>query len=204
MIIIWSGTCPTIFYGVDKIMFRPETRRNRYDKKKASAQTLPVSVCTVNFGIDVNLALTIRAAVCYGAENVFVIGSIPDHKYLSPASGSTVDYINLVNFKTPHEFLNFSRENSYKIVSAELCDGAVDLDDYNFSFDKKTVIVLGNENTGVPSEIIFNSDPVFIRMNGAGYCLNTMQTGSVFLNEYSRQYKKFNKQALSTVVCKSA
>jgi len=169
-------------------MFRDETRRQRYDKKLNTAETLPVSVCTVNFSIDANLALTIRASVCYGAEKVFVIGSVPEYKFLNPASGSTAQYIEIVQFSTPHEFLEYARGNNYNIVSAELCEGATEINSFSFDFSKKTIIVLGNENTGVPAEIIFNSTPVYIKMRGIGHCLNTMQTGAIFLNEYTRQY----------------
>jgi tRNA G18 (ribose-2'-O)-methylase SpoU len=171
-------------------MNRAETRRQRYEKKLADAHIMPVSVCMVNFGIDENVALTIRAAACYGAESVMIIGSVPDRTFLRPRSGTTVDFVNIIQFSNPNAFLKYARENDYHIVSAEICDGAVDINDYSFPMNKKTIIVLGNEYTGVPAEIIFHSDPVFITMNGPGFCLNTMQTGAVFLNEYSRQYSK--------------
>lgn len=174
-------------------MYRTETRRQRYDKKSVNAKFMPVSFCAVNFGIDENLALLIRTAACYGAESVMVIGSVPDHSYLRPRSGSTVDYIKIIQFATPHDFLQHCRDNGYNIVSAELCEGATDLNDYNFKFDRPTVLVMGNEYTGVPSEIIYHSDPVFIQMNGIGFCLNTMTTGAVFLNEYQRQFVSLNK-----------
>lgn len=174
-------------------MSRSETRRQRYEKKKMQANIMPMSICMVNFGIDENVALTIRAAACYGAESVMVIGSIPDYSFLRPRSGTTVDFVNIKQFSNPSDFLKYARENDNHIVSAEICDGAHDINDYRFPMDKKVIIVMGNEYTGVPAEIILNSDPVFITMNGPGFCLNTMQTGVVFLNEYSRQLSSYMK-----------
>jgi tRNA G18 (ribose-2'-O)-methylase SpoU len=174
-------------------MYRSETRRQRYDKKLSNAKLMPVSFCAVNFGIDENLALLIRTAACYGAESVMVIGSVPDHAYLRPRSGTTVDYVKIIQFATPHDFLQHCRDNGYNIVSAELCDGATELTDYHFSFERPTVLVMGNEYTGVPAEVIHNSEPVFIQMNGPGACLNTMVTGAVFLNEYQRQFILHNR-----------
>jgi tRNA G18 (ribose-2'-O)-methylase SpoU len=55
-------------------------------------------------------------------------------------------------------------------------------------FEAKTCIVLGNENWGVPEEIIHNSDVVMIPMPGIGACLNTAQTGNIILYEYNRQF----------------
>ena len=174
-------------------MRRAETRRQRYENKKSVAKTLPFSLCTVNFGIEENLALTIRAAACYGAESVMVIGSLPDHAFLRPRSGTTIDFVKILQFSTPHDFISHCREMGYNVVSAELCDGAADINDYRFDFNRHTVIVMGNEYTGVPAEIIHNSDPVFIPMNGIGYSLNTMQSSVVFSNEFCRQLTVHNR-----------
>jgi len=174
-------------------MRRSETRRQRYEEKAKTAQTIPVSVCMINFGIDDNVALTIRAAACYGAESVMIIGSVPDRSFLRPRSGTTVDYVEIKQFSTPHDFLEFCRKEEYDIVSAELCDGATDLFNHRFSFDRKTVIVMGNEYTGVPAEIIHNSRPVYIRMAGTAYSLNVMQASTAFLNEYSRQHINYHR-----------
>jgi len=174
-------------------MRRNETRRQRYDKKSATAKLMPVSFCTVNFGIDENLAFTIRTAACYGAESVMVIGSMPDHSFLRPRSGTTVDYVKITQFSTPHDFLQHCRQEGYNIVSAELCDGATEITDYQFSFDRPTVVVMGNEYTGVPAEIIHNSDSVFIPMNGPAFCLNTAVTGAVIISEYQRQFILHNR-----------
>lgn len=167
---------------------RIQTRRQRYDVKLQTVLNLPVSFVTVNFDFDDNLAFLIRNAACFGMKNIYVIGTVPSRSVLNPKSGSTVDYVNIVQFKNPMEFLMYSRLNNIKLVSAELTDRAESLYDYRFSFDVKTAIVLGNETTGVPVELSRNSDIVYIPMPGAGAFLNTSQTGTAFATEYSRQY----------------
>jgi tRNA G18 (ribose-2'-O)-methylase SpoU len=168
-------------------MSRTQTRRQRYAEKSVRAKKYDVSVCAVNFDIDENVALTIRAAACFGAESVIIIGSTPPRSFLYPASGSTSDMVNQIQFATPGSFIRWCKESDYLIVSAELTDEAVSLYEFSFPKDKKVVIVMGNEYTGVPAEIIHNSIPVFIPMNGVGFCLNTMQTSVAFLSEYCRQ-----------------
>lgn len=78
------------------------------------------------------------------------------------------------------------------IVSAELGEYATNLEDYKFDFTKPLCIVLGHEETGVPADILYNSDRVFIEMTGVGYCLNTSQAGNIMLYEAIKQYKKFD------------
>jgi len=173
--------------------YRSETRRQRYDKRATLAKTIPVSICAVNFGLDENLAMTIRSAVCYGAESVMIIGSKPPDSFLRPRSGTTISYINILQFSTPHDFLEHCRDRDINIVSAELCDEAVDLNDFEFDFDKKTVIVTGNEWVGVPAEIIHNSQPIYLPYCGKGYSLNTAVTSSIILSEFNRQYAIHNR-----------
>lgn len=167
---------------------RDETRRERYDRKLQGSIQLPVSFVAINFDFDDNLAFLIRTAACYGARSIYVIGSIPHRKFLNPKSGSLYDYMPIRGFSRPSEFLRFARGNNIHLISAELSDKATSLYDYRFNFDRHTAIVLGHETTGIPVEIAFNSEHVFIPMPGPGFCLNTSQTGTAMITEYSRQF----------------
>lgn len=168
--------------------FRAESRRDRYDRRLATAQKLPITVATMNFGCDENLGYIIRAAACFGCTEVHVVGKIPDRLFLKSASGSLVDYVDLVQHSNPHDLIEYAKNANMRLVSAELHDSAVAIEDYEFGFDATTCIVLGNENWGVPEEIIYNSDVVMIPMTGVGACLNTAQTGNIILYEYNRQF----------------
>ena len=63
------------------------------------------------------------------------------------------------------EFLEHARENDYHLISAEINDEATPLNRYKFDFSKHTCIVLGHEESGVPVELIRNSDSVFIPLH---------------------------------------
>jgi tRNA G18 (ribose-2'-O)-methylase SpoU len=171
-------------------MTREETRRERYTKKEDTAISLPLSIVTINFDFDDNLAFLIRTAACFGVRDIYVLGSVPPRKFLHPKSGSLSDYYSIKSFSNPSKFLTFARANEFKLISAEISEKATSLYDYKFSPDKHTCIVLGNETTGIPVEILLNSELVYIPMNGVGFCLNTSQTGTAFVNEYCRQYFK--------------
>ncbi len=168
---------------------RGETRRERYARKEELAINLPLSLVTINFDIDDNLAFAIRTAACFGVREFYVIGRVPERKHLYAKSGSLSDYYDIRSFRNPSEFLAYSRKNNLHLISAELNDDAVSLYDYKFDFELETCIVLGHETTGVPNELIFNSDIVYIPMPGVGFCLNTSQTGTAMVSEYYRQYQ---------------
>lgn len=165
---------------------RQKTRRQRYDEKRSTAQKCGASICTVNFGCEENLGYIIRAAACFGVETVHVIGSIPDRKFLSAMSGSLIDYVQIIQHSNPHDFLEQMRDQNVNLVAAELSESSVSIHDYEFK-SGSTCLILGNEHTGVPGEILHHADTVHIPMPGVGFCLNTAQTGNIMLFEYNRQ-----------------
>jgi len=169
---------------------RDETRRERYDNKLSKARTFPISLTAINFQCDENLGYLIRTAACFGAESVNVIGCVPDRSELRALSGSLVDYIQINQFSTPEDFLDYSRTEGIHLVSAELTSDSINLEQYSFDHQGKISIVVGNETTGVPTQILVNSDVVQIEMPGVGFCLNTAQTANIMLYEAVKQIKK--------------
>ena len=151
---------------------RTETRRQRYKKKEQESKNFPVEVACINFKHEPNIGYVIRAAACFGASKVNLIGCCPEPKELRELSGTTSDFIDLHKFSNPHDFLTYCRENNIHIVSAELTDNSRSLYDYQYPKDRKVCIVVGNEQTGVPTDILQYSEVVQIPMPGLGYCLN--------------------------------
>ena len=172
---------------------REETRRQRYDRKLQTAKKYPISLCAINFRVDDNLGYLIRSAACFGAERLYVVGHVPERSQIKASSGSLIDYVEIIQFTTPQDFLDHAKDHGIQIITAELVEGAKPLSTYNFNFDRSVCLVVGNEQTGVPPEIIANSDLIYIEMPGVGYCLNTSQAANLLLYETIRQYENSTK-----------
>jgi len=168
---------------------RAETRRERYDKKSHVATKYPISLCAINFRVDDNLGYLIRAAACFGAERLYVIGYVPERSKLKASSGSLTDYVEIIQFSTPAEFLVHMQTEGIQVVAGELTPEAQSLFAYNFDFNRHLCLVVGNEETGVPPEILQSAHIVCIPMPGVGYCLNTSQTANILFYEAVKQYE---------------
>jgi len=169
---------------------RDQTRRQRYSNKRSTAKTFPISIATINFMFDENLGFVVRSAACFGADAVHVIGSMPQTSVLRSKSGSIDEFVNIIQHNNPTDFLEWCKNNNTKIVSAELNDGATELNDYDPDFSGPICIVVGHEETGVPAEISAASDNVFIEMPGVGFCLNTSQTANIMLHDFVSKYRR--------------
>ena len=167
---------------------RSKTRKERYREKLKSAKFLPISIGCVNFMHDGNLAFLIRSAACFGIRDIHVVGSIPSRADLRRLSGSTCDFINLIQHKTPGDFNRWTEENNVRVVAAELCDKSKKLRNYRFNFDQDLCIFTGHETAGVPVDVTQIADCVEIDMPGPGFCLNTAQAANIVLYEASKQF----------------
>ena len=172
---------------------RIETRRQRYDKKLKTAKKYPISLCAINFRVDDNLGYLVRSAACFGAERLYVVGHVPERSRIKASSGSLIDYVEIVSFAAPRDFLDYTKSEGIQVVAAELVEAATPLTDYRFDFTSHVCLVVGNEQAGVPSEIIQNSQVVYIKMPGVGYCLNTSQTAHIMLYEAMAQYEVWSE-----------
>ena len=166
---------------------REFTRNQRYSKKLLNAEALPVELCTVNFRFDQNLGFLIRAAACFGVQKLNIIGSIPDRKRLQSYSGSLYDYVNLESFSNPKQYLEYAEKTKKPIISAEISDSSKSIAGFDFNDAGNFHLVVGNEQSGIPPEIFYNSTPVYVPMPGVGFCLNTSQAANIFLYEISKQ-----------------
>lgn len=170
-----------------KYFERGETRAQIAAKKTGEAVKFPVSLACIHLFSDGNLGFIIRAAACFGASEVLVIGALPSYRDLRQYSCGTNNLIDIKVFSNTREFMHYCRSNDIHIVSLELCDKAVDITKYTFPKDKKVCIITGNESAGVPGDIIHNSDCIFIPNPGIAPCMNTSQAANVALYEYVRQ-----------------
>jgi tRNA (guanosine-2'-O-)-methyltransferase len=171
---------------------REETRRQRYDSKLKTAKKYPISLCAINFRVDDNLGYLIRSAACFGAERLYVVGHVPERSRIKASSGSLIDYVEIVSFATPRDFMDHAKSKGIQIVAAELVEEARPLSSYSFPFGRPICLVVGNEKIGVPTEILSQSDVISIHMPGVGYCLNTSQAANIMLYEATNQYDRKN------------
>jgi len=168
---------------------RQESRRQRYDNKLCTSKTYPISLCAINFRVDDNLGYLLRSAACFGAERLYVVGHVPDRKSIISSSGSLYDYVEIQQFTSPNSFLREMDKKDIQIVCGELSEGAAPLPGYSFNFDRHMCLVVGNEQAGIPPEILHKSQVIYIPMPGIGYCLNTSQAANILLYEAVKQYE---------------
>ncbi|XP_044746564.1 uncharacterized protein LOC123308086 [Coccinella septempunctata] len=109
-----------------------------------------------------------------------------EFKNLSMSSENWVDFME-VKRDDLSNFLTTLRQQGYSIVGLEQTSESVKLD--KFKFEKKTVILLGNEKGGIPAPLLPLLDTcVEIPQFGQTRSLNVHVAGATFIWEYVKQH----------------
>ena len=159
----------------------------------------------------VNLSRIARAAGCCGIErmiccgNAKLIGKIArdvgaeeaelrilcgeQGPVLSAADGSPAPIFRFEVHRTLPPVLEKLREQGFEIVGLEQTTGAASL--FEFRFQRQTVLVLGNERTGIEEEVLRLVDrAVEIPVYGRPLAHNVATAAAMALYEYCRQYPR--------------
>jgi tRNA G18 (ribose-2'-O)-methylase SpoU len=164
-------------------------------KKIASKLSLPLSICLLNFDGNSNIGMTIRTSAVMGIYNVYIIGkraydkrsTVGSHNYVKLHREGWVD--------DPVRF--FEAEGCLPIV---LEQGGEPLDEFNFRpyFNKKVVFIMGSEGNGVDkvwTDKLREGGAPFISISQCGLVrsLNVSIAASIAMYEYSKQFRKYQK-----------
>ena len=136
----------------------------------------------VNIINDFNIASLFRAANCFGVKEVVLYGY---KDYDRRGTTNAHNYLNFNHVSSLDEFYNI-RKDFDVIVSLENCTGSSPINEYKWQYDKKTLIIVGQESIGVPGEFLEISDAILeIKMKGSQRSLNVAQAGAIALYDYN-------------------
>jgi len=135
-----------------------------------------------------NTASLFRIADCVGVSMIYLVGTTPapidrfgrernDFKKISLGAEKNVthEYISDIG-----ELINNLRKQKHTIIALEQSEDSIDYK--NFSLTSNTALIVGNEVSGVPQEVLNQCDVVLeIPMQGSKESLNVSVAGAVAL-----------------------
>jgi tRNA G18 (ribose-2'-O)-methylase SpoU len=133
---------------------------------------------------NVNLSRIVRVASCSGIERVIACGTA---KVISKIARDGADAIVVEMHRTLAPVLAELKRDGYRIVGLEQTTHSNSL--HAFGFVRKTVLVVGNERTGLGDDVLsVLDDAVEIPVYGLPYSYNVATATAMALYEYCRQF----------------
>jgi len=146
-------------------------------------------VAIINLSNDTNVGGLIRTSDAAGVEEVFIVGRRKWNK--SASTGSHLN-LNIMKMRSDEEFIQYCFEQNYNIISVEIGENSENI--FDFKYPKNTILVIGNEGTGVSKKILDSSyAKVYIPQYGDVECLNAAIAGSISIYDWIRKNSKLNE-----------
>lgn len=148
-------------------------------KERNPASRLLLFICGVT---DENLGLILRSSEIFGVDGVIYFGESKDNlqkiKKISRGAEVSLSYTNDKNV------LSELKNDGYSVIALEITDTAEPLG--KITFGKKTCLVVGNEQHGVPQDVLDMCDKsYYIEMASKKITsLNVAIATSIALNKY--------------------
>lgn len=147
---------------------------------------------------NVNLSRIVRAAGCMGVRRLIACGAA---KVVQKIARNSVDDgdsdladgegpgVEIETHRTLPPVLRELRAEGYQLVGLEQTTNSVSI--FDFAFERKTALVVGNERSGIDEESLrLLHRVVEIPMFGLPYALNVGTATSMALFEYCRQFPR--------------
>lgn len=133
---------------------------------------------------NVNLSRIVRVASCCGVQKIICCGTA---KVISKIARDGADAIEIDVHRTLPPVLKELKQQGYCLVGLEQTSGSNIIHD--FRFERRTVLVVGNERSGLTDDVLGLLDHVVeIPVYGLPYSYNVATATAMALYEFCRQY----------------
>jgi tRNA G18 (ribose-2'-O)-methylase SpoU len=133
---------------------------------------------------NVNISSVARTASACAVERLVLTGNA---NLISKIARDGAEELKVSIHRSLAPVLQKLRSDGYRLVGLEQTTNSTSMHGYNFS--RRTVLVVGNERTGLTPEILeLLDDVVEIPVYGLPHSFNVATAASMALYEYCRQY----------------
>ena len=163
------------YWTHEAIMTDLDTRRNNF------------SVLCCNLLNDFNIATVVRNSNAFLAKEVLVYGN---KRYDRRGTVGTHIYTNFKHVKEIDDLKSeisnlYKKHKSLSIVGIDNVHNAFSVNDYAWSKDDHTLMVFGQEQVGIPEEVLeICHDKIYIKQYGSVRSLNVGTASGVAMYDY--------------------
>ena len=162
----------------------PRFEHLRHKPPEPPTRTGELVVACAAMRSHVNLSHIVRTCGCFGIPRVIACGAARLHERIARDGA---DSVSLEIHRSLPPVLDRLRAEGFDIVGLEQATHSEPL--FGFAFAPRTVLVVGNERTGLEDDVLARLDRVAeIPMYGLPHSLNAATSASIAVYEYCRRF----------------
>lgn len=133
---------------------------------------------------NINLARIVRLVSCAGITKIFTSGNPKVDPKIARDGAQEVE---IVRKRTLLPVLKQLKKDGFQLVGLEQTDDSKNL--FEYSFERKTALLIGHERHGIPDEELeVTDDCIEIPVYGLPYSYNVVTATTMAVYEYCRQF----------------
>lgn len=162
----------------------PDFEHLRHKPPTALDQPRELIVACCPMRSNVNLSRIVRAASCCAVSKVVMCGNV---KIDPKIARDGAEKLPISRHRSLPPVLKQLKKEGYTLVGLEQTTNSTDI--HHFAFDRKTVLVIGNERMGITEDVLSVLDAVVeIPVYGMPYSYNVATATCMALYEFCRQF----------------
>jgi 23S rRNA (guanosine2251-2'-O)-methyltransferase len=134
-----------------------------------------------------NFGAILRVCECFSVDSLIFSKNrgVEITPSVTKSANGASELVEIVEVSNLANTLDQFHKNGYRVVSAILDENAKKLNEY--TFDDRTLLILGSEGVGIQPLLIKNSDDlVYIPMTGRLQSLNVSQAASILIASFNK------------------
>ena len=155
------------------------------------AKKIPVVVVLDNVRSQNNIGSVFRTADAFRLEGIYLCGitARPPHREIHKTALGATESVNWEYFEDTALAIKGLKEKGYIILSVEQAEGALSLENFHPSMNRKYALVLGHEVRGVDQKVVDLSDHcIEIPQYGTKHSLNISVAAGIVIWEVFQKF----------------
>jgi trmH family RNA methyltransferase len=152
-------------------------------KKDLETSRHDFHIAVENFQHDFNIGTIARNANAFNAAGIHIIGK---KHWNRRGAMKTEAYMNVFHHETVQDFIDWAKDNKFKLIAIDNQKGAKNLN--NAQLSKGSILVFGNESDGLSEEMIKASEEMIaIEQFGSTRSVNVGVASGILMYELVRR-----------------
>lgn len=152
-------------------------------KKDLETSRHDFHIAVENFQHDFNVGTIARNANAFNAAGIHIIGK---KHWNRRGAMKTEAYMNVFYHKTVQDFIDWTKDNKFKLIAIDNQKGAKNLN--NAQLSKGSILVFGNESDGISEEMIKACEEMIaIEQFGSTRSVNVGVASGILMYEFVRR-----------------
>ena len=152
-------------------------------KKDLETSRHDFHIAVENFQHDFNIGTIARNANAFNAAGIHIIGK---KHWNRRGAMKTEAYMNIFHHETVQDFIDWAKDNKFKLIAIDNQKGAKNLN--NAQLSKGSIFVFGNESDGLSEEMIEACEEmIVIEQFGSTRSVNVGVASGILMYEFVRR-----------------